>query len=108
MKLSMAVNTLGVVLVNDEKAKQAIQLRKAAVKAYRQFTQAKKLELIDSLPEAPVMLSLNELQRKVKMPYQLLRKMVIEEKKVVYVKVGSKYLINYNSFLELLRGDKDG
>lgn len=96
------------VLVNDEKAKQAIQLRKAAVKAKRQFTQAKKQELIDSLPEAPVMLSLNELQRKVKMPYQLLRKMIIEEKKVVYVKVGSKYLINYNSFLELLRGDKDG
>lgn len=108
MKSLMAVNTLGVVLVNDEKEKQAIQLRKAAVKAKRQFTQAKKQELIDSLPEAPVMLTLNELQRKVKMPYQLLRKMVIEEKKVVYVKVGSKYLINYNSFLELLRGDKDG
>lgn len=51
MKLSMAVNTLGVVLVNDEKAKQAIQLRKAAVKAKRQFTQAKKQELIDSFLE---------------------------------------------------------
>lgn len=47
----MAVNTLGVVLVNDEKAKQAIQLRKAAVKAKRQFTQAKKQELIDSFLE---------------------------------------------------------
>ena len=104
----MAVNTLGVVLVTDEKAKQAIQLRKAAVKAKRQFTQAKKQELIDSLPEAPVMLSLNELQRKAKMPYQLLRKMIVEEKKVVYVQVGAKYLVNYNSFLELLRGDKDG
>lgn len=57
MKSLMAVNTLGVVLVNDEKEKQAIQLRKAAVKAKRQFTQAKKQELIDSLPEAPVMLS---------------------------------------------------
>lgn len=105
----MAVHiSTGVGLVNDEKEKQAIQLRRAAVKAKRQFTLAKKQELIDSLPEAPVMLSLNELQRKVKMPYQLLRKMIIEEKKVVYVKVGSKYLINYNSFLELLRGDKDG
>lgn len=105
----MAVHiSTGVVLVNDEKAKQAIQLRKAAVKAKRQFTQAKKQELIDSLPEAPIMLSLNELQRKVQMPYQLLRKMIIEEKKVVYVQVGSKYLVNYNSFLELLRGEKDG
>lgn len=94
--------------MNDEKAKQAIQLRKAAVKAKRKFALAKKQERIDNLPEAPVMLSLSELERKVKMPYQLLRKMIIEEKKVVYVKVGSKYLINYNSFLELLRGDKDG
>lgn len=100
--------TTGVVLVNDEKGKQAIQLRRAAVKAKRQFTLAKKQELIDSLPEAPIMLSLNELQRKVQMPYQLLRKMIIEEKKVVYVQVGSKYLVNYNSFLELLRGEKDG
>lgn len=94
--------------MNDEKEKQAIQLRRAAVRAKRKFAQAKKQELIDNLPEAPVMLSLNELQRKVQMPYQLLRKMVIEEKKVVYVQVGSKYLVNYNSFLELLRGDKDG
>lgn len=94
--------------MNDEKAKQAIQLRKAAVKAKRQFTQAKKQELIDSLPEAPVMLSLNELQRKVKMPYQLLRRMVVEEHKISYIKVGCKYLVNYDNFLELLRGDKDG
>lgn len=94
--------------MNDEKAKQAIQLRKAAVKAKRQFTQAKKQERLDNLPEAPVMLSLNELQRKVQMPYQLLRKMIIEEKKVVYVQVGCKYLVNYDNFLELLRGDKDG
>ena len=101
----MAVNTLGVVLVNDERA---TQLRKSAVKAKRQFTQAKKQERLDNLPEAPVMLSLNELQRKVQMPYQLLRKMIIEEKKVVYVQVGSKYLVNYDNFLELLRGEKDG
>lgn len=104
----MAVNTLGVGLVNDEKEKQALQLRRAAVKAKRQFTLAKKQERIDNLPEAPVMLSLSDLHRKTQMPFQLLRKMIIEEKKVVYVKVGSKYLINYNSFLELLRGDKDG
>lgn len=108
MKLSMVVNTLGVVLVNDEKEKQAIQLRRAAVKAKRQFTLAKKQERIDSLPEAPVMLTLSELQRKTQMPFQLLRKMVVEEHKISYIKVGSKYLINYDNFLELLRGDKDG
>lgn len=106
--MAVLTSTTGVVLVTDEKEKQAIQLRRAAVRAKRQFTQAKKQERIDSLPEAPVMLSLNELQRKVKMPYQLLRKLIIEEKKVVYVQVGSKYLVNYNSFLALLRGEKDG
>lgn len=94
--------------MNDEKEKQSIQLRRAAVKAKRQFTLTKKQERLDNLPEAPVMLSLNELQRKVQMPYQLLRKMIIEEKKVVYVQVGSKYLVNYDNFLELLRGEKDG
>lgn len=104
----MAVNTLGVVLVNDEKAKQAIQLRRAAVKAKRQFTLAKKQERIDNLPEAPVMLSLSDLHRKTQMPFQLLRKMVVEEHKISYIKVGSKYLINYDNFLELLRGEKDG
>lgn len=91
--------------MNDERA---AQLRKSAVRAKRQFTQAKKQERIDNLPEAPVMLSLSELQRKTQMPFQLLRKMIVEEKKVVYVQVGAKYLVNYNSFLELLRGDKDG
>lgn len=100
--------TTGVGLVNDEKEKQAIQLRRAAVKAKRKFALAKKQERIDSLPEAPVMLSLSELQRKTQMPFQLLRKMVVEEHKISYIKVGSKYLVNYDNFLELLRGEKDG
>ena len=94
--------------MNDEKEKQAIQLRRAAVKAKRQFTLAKKQELIDNLPEALVMLTLSELQRKTQMPFQLLRKMIVEEHKISYIKVGSKFLVNYDNFLELLRGDKDG
>lgn len=101
----MAVNTLGVVLVNDERA---TQLRKSAVKAKRTFTQAKKQERIDNLPEAPVMLTLSELHRKTQMPFQLLRRLIVEEHKMSYIKVGGKYLVNYDSFLELLRGDKDG
>lgn len=94
--------------MNDEKAKQAIQLRKAAVKAKRTFTQAKKQERLDNLPEAPVMLTLSELHRKTQMPFQLLRRMVVEEHKISYIKVGSKFLVNYDNFLELLRGEKDG
>lgn len=106
--MAVLTSTTGVVLVNDEKGKQAAQLRKAAIKAKRTFTQAKKQERIDSLPEAPVMLTLSELQRKTQMPFQLLRKMIVEEHKMPYIKVGGKYLINYNSFLALLRGEKDG
>lgn len=98
----------GVVLVNDEKEKQAAQLRKAAIKAKRTFTQAKKQERLDNLPEAPVMLTLSELHRKTQMPFQLLRKMIVEEHKISYIKVGGKYLVNYDNFLELLRGEKDG
>lgn len=94
--------------MNDEKEKQAIQLRRAAVRAKRQFTLAKKQERIDNLPEAPVMLTLSELQRKTQMPFQLLRKMIVGEHKISYIKVGGKYLVNYDNFLELLRGDKDG
>lgn len=91
--------------MNDERA---TQLRKSAVKAKRQFTLAKKQERIDNLPEAPVMLTLSELQRKTQMPFQLLRRMVVEEHKISYIKVGSKFLVNYDNFLELLRGEKDG
>lgn len=94
--------------MNDEKEKQSIQLRRAAVKAKRKFALAKKQERIDNLPEAPVMLSLSDLHRKTQMPFQLLRKMIVEEHKISYIKVGGKYLVNYDNFLELLRGEKDG
>lgn len=87
---------------------QAVQLRKLAIQAKRQLTRKKRQESIENAPNPPLLLSLNELQKKTGLNYNFLRKMIIEEKKVVYVKVGSKYLINYNSFLELLRGDKDG
>lgn len=94
--------------MNDEKEKQALQLRRAAVKAKRKFALAKKQERIDNLPEAPVMLTLSELHRKTQMPFQLLRRLIVEEHKMSYIKVGGKYLVNYDNFLELLRGEKDG
>ena len=50
--------------MTDEKAKQAIQLRKAAVKAKRQLTRKKRQENIEKAPNPPLLLSLNELQKK--------------------------------------------
>lgn len=57
----MAVNTLGVVLVNDERA---AQLRKLAILAKRQLTRKKRQENIEKAPNPPLLLSLNELQKK--------------------------------------------
>lgn len=83
----------------------ASQLRNLAIQAKKQMARAKHKEAIEKLPESPVMLSLSELHNKTNLPYQLLRKMIVDEKQVPFVKVGKKYLVNYNMFLQLLCGN---
>ena len=95
----------GVVLVNDEKA---TQLRKIAVKAKRQLTRKKRQENIKNAPNPPLLLSLNELQKKTGLNYNFLRKMIIEEKHVPCLKVGNKFVVNYDLFLEVLGGKQNG
>ncbi|MEF2764317.1 MAG: hypothetical protein U0N43_03410 [Mediterraneibacter sp.] len=70
----------------------------------RALTARKRQERIDSLPEAPVMLSLCELAKKTGLSYPFIRKMVLEEGLVPYVHVGRKYCVNYNCFLRVLNG----
>lgn len=101
----MAVNTLGVGLVNDEKA---TQLRKIAVKAKRQLTRKKRQENIKNAPNPPLLLSLNELQKKTGLNYSFLRRMIVEEKHVPCLKVGNKFVVNYDLFLEVLGGKQNG
>ncbi|RGS66426.1 DNA-binding protein [Dorea formicigenerans] len=62
---------------------------------------------MEKLPEAPTLLSLNELAIKTGLSYQFLRKMIVEEKHVSYMKVGRKYIVNYELFLQRL-GNMEG
>ena len=78
------------------------ELSDLAKQVKRSITMNKRKKLIQELPECPTLLSLNELTEKTGLPYQLLRKMIVEENKVPYIRVGKKYLINYHVFLDTL------
>lgn len=78
------------------------ELSDLAKQVKRSITMNKRKKLIQELPECPTLLSLNELTEKTGLPYQLLRKMIVEENKVPYIRVGKKYLINYRVFLDTL------
>ena len=82
---------------SDELSRLGRQVKRALAARKRQ-------ERIDSLPEAPVMLSLCELAKKTGLSYPFIRKMVLEEGLVPYVHVGRKYCVNYNCFLRVLNG----
>lgn len=64
--------------------------------------QDRKNYVMDELQDCPPLLCLNELANKTRLPYQLLRRLIIEENKIPYVKVSSKYYINYNHFLQYM------
>ena len=64
--------------------------------------QLRKDYVINELPECPPLLCINELAYKTKLPFQLLRRLIIEENKIPYVKVSNKYYINYNHFLQYM------
>lgn len=87
---------------------QAAQLRKLAILAKRQLTRKKRQENIEKAPNPPLLLSLNELQKKTGFNYNFLRKMIIEEKHVPCLKVGNKFVVNYDLFLEVLGGKQNG
>ena len=74
------------------------QLPVIAKQAKRALTAQKRKKKIERLPEPPTLLSLNETG----LSYQFLRKMIVEEKHVAYMKVGRKYIVNYELFLQKL------
>lgn len=78
------------------------QLPVIAKQAKRALTAQNRKKKIEKLPEAPTLLSLNELAIKTGLSYQFLRKMIVEEKHVAYMKVGRKYIVNYELFLQKL------
>ena len=83
------------------------QLPAIAKQAKRALTAQKRKKKIERLPEPPTLLSLNELAIKTGLSYQFLRKMIVEEKYVSYMKVGRKYIVNYELFLQRL-GNMEG
>lgn len=64
--------------------------------------QDRKNYVINDLPECPALLCINELAYKTKLPYQLLRRLIVEEHKIPYVKISSKYYVNYNHVLQYM------
>lgn len=64
--------------------------------------QDRKNYVMNELQDCPPLLCLNELASKSRLPYQLLRRLIIEENKIPYVKVSNKYYINYNHFLQYM------
>lgn len=64
--------------------------------------QDRKNYVINDLPECPALLCINELAYKTKLPYQLLRRLIVEENKIPYVKLSNKYYVNYNHVLKYM------
>lgn len=64
--------------------------------------QHRKNYVMNELPDAPPLLCINELATKTRLPYQLLRKMIVEEHKIPYVKISNKYYVNYNHVLKYM------
>lgn len=64
--------------------------------------QERKNYVINELPECPPLLCINELAYKTKLPFQLLRRIIVEEHKIPYVKISNKYYVNYNHVLKYM------
>lgn len=82
---------------------QSKELSDLAKQVKRTLTMNKRKKMIERLDKCPTLLSLNELSAKTMLPYQFLRKMIVEEKQVPYLKVGNKFCVNYELFVETLK-----
>lgn len=82
-------------------------LEKVAVQVKRTLTAQKRKQKLAELPDCPVLLSLNELITKTGLSYSFLRRMIVEERQVPYIQVGTKYIINYSLFLQRLNEKGD-
>ena len=83
-------------------------VRKLSESAKR-IAQAKRMESLKQrkdyvmgLEDAPPLLCINELSYKTGLPLQLLRKLIIEEHKIPFIKLSNRYYINYNHFISYL------
>lgn len=82
--------------------KESGDLSTIARQVKRAVTMNKRKQAIKELPDCPPLLSLNQLASKTGLPYLFLRKMIIEEAQVPYIRVGNKVCVNYDLFLDML------
>ena len=87
------------VVTSEELTKTA---RRVAQTKRLKSIQGRKNYIMNELPESPPLLCLNELANKTRLPYQLLRRIIVEENKIPYTKISNKYYINYNHFLQYM------
>lgn len=87
--------------------KEEKNISQIARQVKRAVTLNRRKQAIEKLPDCPTLLSLNELANKTGLPYLFLRKMVVEEKQVPYIKVGKKVCVNYEMFLNKVSGRKE-
>lgn len=87
-------------VVSSEELKKSAR-RVAQTKRLKSLQQRKDF-VMNELQDCPPLLCINELAYKSKLPYQLLRRLIVEENKIPYVKISTKYYINYNHFLQYM------
>jgi len=87
-------------IVTSQELKETAK-RVAQSKRFKSL-QDRKNYVMNELQDCPPLLCLNELANKSRLPYQLLRRLIIEENKIPYVKISNKYYINYNHFLQYM------
>lgn len=79
-----------------ESAKRVAQMKRL------KSIQERKNYVMNELPECPPLLCINELANKTRLPYQLLRRIIVEEHKIPCVKISNKYYVNYNHVLKYM------
>lgn len=87
------------VVISEELTKTA---KRVAQSKRLKSLQERKNYVMNDLPECPPLLCINELANKTRLPYQLLRKIIVEEHKIPYVKISNRYYVNYNHVLKYM------
>ena len=59
--------------------------------------------MIDLIQDVPVMLTIREASRKSGLSYDAIRKLCLQ-RRIVFIRVGTKYLINWARFMDFLNG----
>ena len=63
--------------------------------------------MINTVIDIPIMLTIKETAERTGLSYDYIRKLCLQ-RKIVFIRTGKKYLVNYSQFIEYLnRGDQE-